>query len=185
MAQITQNNASAIAYAKALLELATGKGQAEQIGAELSDIRQVLLENKSFSLYLRDPAISNDARLKVVKSIFGGRVHPLVANTMGVMSGKGRLRDLGAMCDAYDDLLDLQLGKVEVDVTVAQRLSGEDLERVRQRISAAMKRDAVVHQYVDESIIGGIIIKVKDQLIDGSVRKQLETLKKKMLAAKK
>jgi len=89
------------------------------------------------------------------------------------------------MWHAFCDLLDQQLGKIEVDVTVAARLSGEDLEQVRQRISKAMNRDAVVHQYVDESIIGGIIIKVRDQLIDGSVRKQLETLKKKMLASKR
>ncbi len=185
MPQIKQNNPAATAYARSLLELATAKGHAEQIGAELADIRQVLLENKAFGLFLQDPAISNDARLKAVKSIFGGRVHVLISNTLGVMSRKGRLRDLGAMCDAYDDLLDQQLGKIEVDVTVAARLSGEDLEQVRQRISKAMNRDAVVHQYVDESIIGGIIIKVRDQLIDGSVRKQLETLKKKMLASKR
>ena len=185
MPQITQINPRAAAYAKSLLELATAKGQAEQIGAELVDIRQLMLANKPFGLFLKDPAIGNAQRLKSVKSIFGNRVHPLLLNTMGVMNGKGRLRDLGAMCDAYDDLLDAQLGKIEVDVTVAKKLSGDELEQVRARISGALKRDAVVHQYIDESIIGGMIIRVKDQLVDGSIRKQLETLKKKMLASNK
>jgi F-type H+-transporting ATPase subunit delta len=108
-----------------------------------------------------------------------------VKNLMGVMSDKGRLGILAAVCDEYDKLLDQQLGKIEVDVTVAHKLNQQELEDVRQRISKAMKRDAVVHQYVDESIIGGVIIRVQDQLIDGSVRKQLETMKRKMLAGKK
>lgn len=185
MAQATQTNPHATAYAKSLLELATAKNQAEQIGAELADIRNILLENKSFALYLRDLAVSSDARAGKLKSIFGGRVSPLLLNTIGVMNTKGRLGDLGAMCDAYDDLLDQHLGKIEVDVTVAAKLSNEELEQVRSRIGEALKRQAVVHQYVDESIIGGMIIRVADQLIDASVRKQLETLRRKMLSSRK
>jgi len=185
MAQTTQSNLTATAYAKSLLELANSASVAERIGAELTDIRQVLLENKPFGRFLQDPSIGNGKRLSALKSIFAGHVHPLVLNTMGVMSQKGRMASLGPMCDAYDDMLDAQLGKVEVNVTLAKKLSGDELEQVRKQISAALKRDAVVHQYVDESIIGGIIFRVKDQLIDGSIRKQLETLKKKMLASKK
>ncbi|MDW8263438.1 MAG: ATP synthase F1 subunit delta [Phycisphaerales bacterium] len=184
MAQTTRNSPHAVAYARALLELANSKGQAEQIGAELNDIRQILLENKAFAAYLRDPAVGNDQRTAAIKRIFGGRVNGLILNTLGVMASKGRIGELGAMCDAYDDLLDQQLGKVEVDVTVARRLTPEELEHVRQRVSEALGRQAVIHQYVDESIIGGIIIRVQDQLIDGSVRKQLETLKKRMLASR-
>jgi F-type H+-transporting ATPase subunit delta len=179
------DRSAAVAYARSVLELANQKGLAEQIGGELSDLRQVLLENRGFGQYLQDPAVSHEQRNTAIKSIFAGRVHPLVSNLLGVMNGKGRLGILGAVCDAYDDLLEEQLGKIEVDVTVAARLSAEELEQVRQRISAAMKRDAVVHQYVDESIIGGIIIRVQDRLIDGSVRKQLETLKQKMLSGRK
>lgn len=185
MAQATQINPYANAYAKSLLELATPKNLAEQIGAELGDLRQILLENKSFALYLRDPAVSAEERATKLKSIFAGRVNPLVLNTIGVMNNKGRLGDLGAMCDAYDDLLDQQLGKIEVDFTVATKLSNEELEQVRSRIGQALKRQAVVHQYVDESIIGGMIIRVADQLIDASVRKQLETLRRNMLSSRK
>ena len=87
------------------------------------------------------------------------------------------------MIDAYEDLLDERLGKVEVDVTVAVRLSPDELESVRQRIGAALKKDAVIHQYVDESIIGGMILRVEDRVIDSSVRYQLEAMRKNLLSA--
>ena len=183
MAKSTQS--SAVAYARSVLELANAKGQAEQVGSELADIRQVLLENRSFQTFLEDPAVSVEKRAAAIRQVFAGRVSPLVSNLLGVMNDKGRLGLLGAVCDAYDDLLEQQLGKIEVDITVAARLNADELEAVRERISRALKRDAVVHQYVDESIIGGIIIRVQDQLIDGSVRKQLETMKRKMLAGRR
>jgi F-type H+-transporting ATPase subunit delta len=185
MPQLTQNDPHAVAYARSLLELADAQGLAEQVGAELADIRQVLLENRPFQLYLRDPAVSTDARGAAIKRIFAGRVHPLVLNTMGVMNAKGRLGILDAVCTAYDDLLDQKLGKVEVDVTVARRLAADELEQVRQRIGQALGREAVVHQYVDESIIGGMVLRVQDRVIDGSIKAQLEALRRKMLAAKK
>ena len=50
-------------------------------------------------------------------------------------------------------------------------------------MSQALKKDAVVHQYVDESIIGGLVLRVQDQLIDASVRHQLDAMKQRLLAA--
>jgi len=185
MAKSTRSNVFAYAYARSVLDLANAKNQAEQVGAELGEIRQLLIENSAFASFLQNPAVGSEQRIAAVKRIFAGRVNPLVLNLMGVMNEKGRLGSLGEVCDAYDELLEQQLGKIEVDVTVARRLGPEELEDVRRRISAAMKRDAVVHQYVDESIIGGIIIRVQDQLIDGSVKKQLETLRRKMLSSRK
>jgi F-type H+-transporting ATPase subunit delta len=101
-----------------------------------------------------------------------------------VVAEKHRLGSLPAISAAYDELLDKQLGKVEVDVIVAQRLTPDALETVRRRVSAALKRDAVVHPYVDESIIGGMILRVQDQLIDGSIRTQLKTIRQRMIAAR-
>jgi F-type H+-transporting ATPase subunit delta len=91
---------------------------------------------------------------------------------------------LPGFCEAYAALLDEKLGKVEVDVTVASRLSNEELEQVRQLVNRALKKDAVVHQYVDESIIGGIVLKVGDRLIDGSVRTQLEQVRSRLRTRK-
>jgi F-type H+-transporting ATPase subunit delta len=103
---------------------------------------------------------------------------------LGLVNEKGRLALLAGISGAYDELLDQQQGIVEVDVTVAQRISAEQLETVRAKVSAALKRDAVVHQYVDEQIIGGLVLRVQDQLIDGSVRAQLLLMRQKLLGAR-
>jgi len=178
-----KQSGAAVQYAKALLDLANEKKQAEKIGDEMAELGKIIEGNKSLASFLSDPGISRTDRDDLLKKVFKGRISPLIQNTMGVLNSKGRLGLLHAITDAYQDLLDEQLGKVEVDVTVAHRLDGGQLEQVRQRISQALKKDAIVHQYVDEKIIGGIVVRVDDKLIDASVKSQLEAMKRQLLAA--
>lgn len=182
MPQLTQPNPVAQAYAKALLELASAQSQDVAVGDELSGISEVLAENKTFGAFLKDPGVSQEERGNLLRRVFGGRVSPLVLNTLLVMNQKGRSAQIGAFLEAYDALLEEKLGKIEVDVTVPQRLSDMELDEVRQLVNRALQKDAVVHQYVDESIIGGLILRVGDRLIDGSVRSQLEQMKAKLSA---
>ena len=172
------------AYARSILELASAAGQAEAVGRELADIETVIESDPAFETFLSSPAIGEAERGQVIERAFRGRVTPLVANLLGVMNQKGRLGLLRQVAAAYQELLEQQLGKVEVDVYVAQRLGADQLEQVRQKVSAALKRDAVIHQYVDELIIGGLMIRVEDRLLDASVRAQLRAIRRQFLAAK-
>ena len=153
----------------------------QQVDDELRGLREVIEANPTFRAFLRDPGIGEQERAQTLKRVFGGKLAPLVMNFLGVVNAHGRLGRLEEIARAYDELLDERLGKIEVDVTVAQRLGADQLEQVRRSVSAALKKDAVVHQYVDESIIGGIVLRVQDRLIDASVRAQLEGMRRRML----
>jgi F-type H+-transporting ATPase subunit delta len=178
-----KQSGAAVQYARALLDLANEKNQAEPIGQEMAELAKVIEGNKSLASFLADPGISAGDRTRLIDKVFKGRVSQLVMNLMGVLNSKGRLGLLHGVAEAYHELLDEQLGNVEVDVTVAHRLDQPALEQVRQRISQALKKNAVVHQYVDEKIIGGIVVRVDDKLIDASVKSQLESMKRQLLAA--
>ena len=179
----THASPAALAYAQSLLELATEQNQAEAIGQELAVLRQLVDENPSFREVLSNPSVSVDERAKLLDRIFRGSLSPLLFSTLGVMNQKNRLGLLSQIAQGYDDLLGEQLGKVEVDVTVAQKLSAEQLETARKQIGQALGRDAVIHQYVDDQIIGGVVLRVGDKLIDASVRYQLQAMKEQLLAA--
>ena len=184
MSTQTHPSPTATRYAQALLQLAQERNLTEPVGAELSGLREVIETNPTFAEFLKDPGIGNEERSSVIDRVLKPRVSPLLANFLGVLLVHGRLGLLPQIAQAYQDLLDQLQGKVEVDVTVAQRLSPEELEQVRQRVSSALKKDAVVHQYVDDSIIGGLVLRVGDKLIDASVKTQLETMKRQFLAAR-
>jgi F-type H+-transporting ATPase subunit delta len=173
----------AIAYARALLELANEAKSAEATGQELRDLKQLIDATPQFGQILNDPAIGMEERAKLIHSVFDGRLSKTVLNFLGLLNEKSRLRLLASISGAFDDLLDQQLGKIDVDVTVAQQLDPPQLEEVRQKISGALKRDAIVEQHIDESIIGGLVLRVQDRLFDGSVRAQLDAIRRDLLAA--
>jgi F-type H+-transporting ATPase subunit delta len=175
---------TAVAYAQALLDLAVEAHNGAAVGEELRDLRQIIDSTPQFAEILGNPSISVEERDRLLRSAFAGQASPLVLNFLLLLNEKGRLSILAGIAGAYDDLLDEQSGKVEVDVTSAMELTGEQLETVRQRVSTALKRDAVVHQYVDPSLIGGLMLRVQDQLIDGSVRAQLSAMRRQLLGAR-
>jgi F-type H+-transporting ATPase subunit delta len=171
---------TAVSYARALLELV--RDQAPEIGQELEDIRQIVEGNPTFAAFLADPGISHGERAVVLERVFGGKVSPLVWNFLRVLNSHGRLRILPDIAGAYDEMLDERLGKVEVDLTVAKPLGDEQAAAAKQKISAALRKDAVIHTYVDDAIIGGVIVRVQDKLLDASVRYQLQAMKEQLLA---
>jgi F-type H+-transporting ATPase subunit delta len=185
MKAATANSPTVLAYARSMLELGNERKQAEKIGKELAGLREILDENPTFAAFLADPGIGTTERTASLEKIFRDRVSPLVMNFLLVLNDKGRLRLLKQIAEAYAALLDEQQGKVEVDVTVARKLSREQLAEVRERVSQTLGKDAVVHQYVDEDIIGGLVLRVEDKLMDASVRYQLTAMRERMLAARK
>jgi F-type H+-transporting ATPase subunit delta len=174
----------AIAYAQALLELANESNTTAAVAEELRALREIIATNPQFAQVLADPAISTEERAGLLHRVFDGRASTVVQHFLGLVNEKGRLNILSAIAAAFDELLDQQEGNIEVDATVAQRLGDEQLESVRQRISQALKRNAVLRQVVDPQIIGGLVLRVRDQLIDGSVRAQLAAMRQKLLEAR-
>lgn len=185
MALKSKEISAAASYAQALLELANEANQAEQVGAELEAIAQIVQADASFRLFLADPGINVAEHQQVLDRVLKPELTRIVFNTLAVMNLKGRLSLLPEVARAYRAALDKQLGRIDVDVTVAQRLDDAQVELVRQNIQRAFNKTPNIRQHEDASILGGLIIRIEDKLIDGSVRAQLHAMKRKLLASAK
>ena len=172
------------AFAEALLDLA-GDGQADAIGQELAELRKLVAENDTFKQYLADPSIGHETKGATVVKALSGQVSPLMSKFLGVVNLKGRLVDLAHIAEAYQQLLDAKHGRIDVDVTVATKLTDEVLGQVQQAVSKALGKTAVLHETIDESIIGGMIVRVEDKLIDASVKSQLAAMKRELLTQRR
>jgi len=179
----THYSPAAQSYARSLLDLANEKGQAEAIGDELKQLKVIFDANANCQEILVNPSIGVEERERLVEKIFKGNVSPLVFSTLGVMNKHGRMGIVAEMAGAYEDLLGEQLGKVEVDLTVTEKLTAAQLDRAKKLLSEALKRDVVIHEYQNPEILGGVVVRVGDKLIDASVRYQLSAIKEQLLAA--
>jgi len=185
MAKATTTDPAVIAYAQAILDLAVEQNLAEPIADELASLKGIVQQDRLFAAFLADPAIRVEERRDIlIDKVFRGRVSPLMLSFLGVLNEKGRLGILQQISDSYRHLLDVKLGRVKVQVTVAMELSAEMLEDIRQKLCVTLKKDAIIQQKVDASIIGGLVVKVEDKILDASVKAQLNSMRAQLLASK-
>ena len=139
--------------------------------------------NKAFVEFLGSPAVARAARTATIERVLKGRVSDAIYRFVRIVNHKGRLGHLLSMGKAYDTLLQKLFGKTEVDVyTVDGQPMGEATETLmREKLRATIGSEAIFHYYAEKSMIGGIKLRIADQLVDGSVATQLRRLQETII----
>lgn len=180
----TATNSVGRIYAESLFELASKQGDAaaQDAGDELVDLVEIVRGDRRFAEFLRSPAIDAAAREATLQSILKGRVSDLVLRFMLVANRKGRLGELEAISEAYAKLLNERFGKVEVDVfTVDGQLDDGARANLATTLKSRLGREPVLHLYKDASMVGGMKLRIGDQLIDGSVAAKLRRMRRALV----
>lgn len=179
-----QSDALAKVYAKSLYELAQeagGEGKINEIAGELDDIGELIRSNRAFREFVSSPIIDSEARSESLKRIFGNRVTDLTLRFLLVLNGNNRLGRLESVANAYDHIVQEAFGMVEVDLFTAAPLGADQVQAIKGRIQQALGRDPVLHPYTEPAMLGGLKLRIGDQLIDGSVATQLRRMKQELL----
>lgn len=180
----THIDALANVYARSLFELAEEVGGREKIaelGQELEQICELARGDASFREFLASPIIEQSARSDALHRMFNNRVSDTTLRFLLMLNRKGRLGHMEQINSAYDRLVNERYDRIEVDVFTAGPLGEEQLESLREQIRSAINKDPVVHAYTDAEMIGGIKLRIGDQLIDGSIANRLRRMKNQML----
>jgi F-type H+-transporting ATPase subunit delta len=106
---------------------------------------------------------------------------PAVQRFVMLLLERGRIVLLPAIARAYRDMMDLHLGRVRAKVTSAQPLDAGALDRVRRALEQRTGKQVLLETAVDPELVGGVVARVGDLVLDGSVRTQLEDLRAKLL----
>ena len=178
-------NADALAnvYARSLFELATDAGGTDklvEVADELEQICELARDDKKINLFLSSPVVDVKARGKALSAIFTNRITDLMLRFLLVLNNKGRLNRLESIETAFDQLVQEAFGRIEVDVITPVAIDAELMATIKEKISTVLGKEPVLHPYVDESLLGGIKLRIGDQLIDGSVQTRLRKLREEL-----
>jgi F-type H+-transporting ATPase subunit delta len=176
--------AAASVYAESLLQLAEEAGKAEEIGAELWQLRELWDRDPAFVSMMCSAAIEVNARRESLRRVFGpGRVSPLVLNLLLVLNDKQRSMILPAMCEAYRAKLDRRMRREEVRVASVQPLTDQQRGDLRAQIKRLTGHEADLYEKVDPLVLGGLTVQVGDRLYDLSVRQMLHGIRSTLLTS--
>jgi len=170
-------------YAKALILIGQEDGQAEQYNEELSSVVGLFDTQDGFELALTNPLYNKNDRKKVLEAVLAATdLSAIMKSFLVLLFDKGRIGFLREIASYYKDLADELKGVVKASVISATELSSEAIEKIKEALSKKAGKTIVLNVEQDPSLIGGVVTKIGDLVLDGSVKTQLinmrETLKK-------
>jgi len=168
-------------YAMALFELARDAKQIEAVSASLANVKAALAESAEFRQLTSSPLVSRDEAMKATAAAASAlKADDLTAKFLGTLASNRRLSQLGAVIRAFNLLAAQHRGETTAIVTSAHPLGDDQVEALKAKLKAELKRDVALDLNVDPEILGGLIVKVGSRQIDGSIRTKLNTLAQRM-----
>jgi len=169
-------------YARALYDAAKGNRELTSVREEIAELATMLAEDARFGALFDNRTIDAGRRARSIRRIFEGTASGTLINFLLVLNDKQRLDEVAGIAVAFDRIDKAERDQVDVEVFTAVRLSREQLDNVAERVGDAIGKKAIVSQQVDESLIGGLKLRIGDKLIDASVASQLRRMARRIVA---
>jgi F-type H+-transporting ATPase subunit delta len=171
------DSAKVAAYAEALLGVAKAEGAVERVENELFRVARAFEANDALRSTLTDPAIPIERRAGVVEELLGQRAAGLTTALVTFVVTAGRAHDLPAIVDAFVSQAAELRSEAVAEVRSPYPLDASQVDRLAAALGHATKKRVTVKVIIDPSVLGGIVARVGDTVIDGSVRSRLEQLR--------
>ncbi len=175
-----KNSQTARRYATALIRSAKNRDAVDDVHDNLAQLSRMLNESADFQFFLSSPVIPSQKKKDVIRNLFSHTFHPLTIEFLTMLCVKRRETLMQEIIVEFWIQYRDYRGIVQVDVTSVQDMEACQQEALSVKIEAITGRKPEFRFIRDVSLIAGFQIKIGDRVIDGSVRRQLEKLRKKL-----
>ena len=171
----------AIRYSKALFELALEQNLIGEVRVDLEMIQDVCTKYPDFQQSLTNPLIEEKVKSKILKELFEPKVNPLTFKFLQLLSKKRRSGFLLEMIDKYIYRVLEHQGILSCLLISSGPVEAEQTEAIKSRIEALTDKSVIFTSQIDNSVMGGFIVKIKDTVVDLSIKTQLEKMRTKLV----
>lgn len=169
-------------YGEALFELAVEEGREEELMNEVILLRELLSENPDFGKLMNHPKVLKEDKLEVLEAVFKGRISEELVGFLHLIVSKDRYGEIDAILDYFIDEVKQVKGIGVAYVATALDLSEAKKKEVEQKLLSTTSFTRMeMHYQVDESLIGGMVIRIGDRVVDSSIRSKLSGLERELL----
>lgn len=169
-------------YAVAMFELAQEEEKLVEYGRQLADIRSLMQTQPLLKAFLSNPQVQPSDKKQLLNKVLGDDVAKSVHNFMLLLIDKHRIALIEEIVGEYEALSNQARNIVVAHVTTASPLNQKQQTALTAKLKAITDKDIQLKTHIDPSIIGGVVVKMGDRLIDGSVTSQIKSLEKQLMA---
>jgi F-type H+-transporting ATPase subunit delta len=171
----------AIRYSKALFELARDKNLVTEVQSDLAFIQETCLANPDFHDLLNNPLIEEYIKANVLKEMFAAEVQQLTFRFLELLSKKRRTGFLLEMIDRFLTRVQEYQGILAGTLIASTKLTSTQVDEIRKKVEVLTGKKVLLSEQIDPSLIGGFIVKIKDTVVDLSIKTQLEKLRTQLV----
>ncbi|MCT4507609.1 MAG: F0F1 ATP synthase subunit delta [Tepidibacter sp.] len=164
-------------YANALFEVGVLEGTTAALNDELKVIVDLFNENEDFLKILRAPLISKEEKKALVEKIYDNKASLEMMNFLKVLIDKDRIGIIDEIFTEFKTLINEKENILEAVAITAVPMSEKDLNNLKQKLSETKGKNITLKNEVDSSVIGGVLVKMGNEEIDGTIKTRLEKLK--------
>ena len=170
-------------YGEALFQVACEGGDAKcaELLEEIRVLRGILSENPEFDSLMKHPGITKQEKLQVMETVFRGRVSEELVNFLDIIVSKERFGELNGIFDYFTDRVKERQQIGVVCITSAAALTEKQRAAVEQILETTAFVKLEPHYSVDRELIGGLVIRIGDRVVDSSIRTKLDQMTKQLL----
>lgn len=170
-------------YAKALLELATASGNVERAGRELREFVNSFEQSRELRAVFENPIVSNEQRRNLLRELAAQMgLSDQVRDLLLLLADRRRMQHVADVADAYETLSEARSGRIRAEVTTASALPQGYFSELERVLSQVTGKQVVLANKVDPTLLGGVVTRIGDQVIDGSIKSRLSELKEELLS---
>ena len=167
-------------YARALLQIAKESDILEEIVYDLEIVAMELTRERKMGQLMKSAQINKEEKKEIIQRIFGKEINTHLNHFLMVLIDKNRFSELKSIYVDFKEGYLKEKNILEASIFSAIKLTNEHLHKLQEKLEKRTGKKVVVKNDIDESIIGGLIIYIGGQVIDGSIRNQLQQLRNKL-----
>lgn len=169
-------------YATALIGISREDNKLDQILNDVKMSLNTINDSKDLILFLQSPIIKPDQKVKAIEAIFAGKVDKLLSDFMRFVASKNRAGIISQVLQSFVDKYEEINGIINVEVRSAIELTEDQTDKLKGILESTTGKTVQLHASVNKDLKGGLAVKIKDTVIDGTVKHKLEKLEEQFLA---
>mgnify|MGYP000870573627 CR=1 FL=1 len=169
-------------YAKAIFELACEDDKLKEYGADLAKVQQLYTQCPELKAYLCNPNIQPEEKKSLLREVFEGGVQEMVLNFLLLLVDKRRMMVFDAIHAIFGQLSNEKLGIAVADVTTVDALTSAQLKELTEKLERITGKQVSLREHRDPSLIGGVVVRIGDRRIDGSIKGRLAAMTAELMA---
>lgn len=164
-------------YAEALFQLSEDDNITKEIYNELHNVVDIVKSNKDLDNVLKSPLVAKSEKVQLIEALFNNKINNNLKNFLKILVEKGRISSLKSIELTFKQLLNEKNNVIEGTVISAIPLTGEKVKELEKTLSKKYNKNVTLENEVDESILGGVLVRLGNTQIDGSVKTRLNNIK--------